>query len=105
MGEHVVQNILLTKFCQKIVFPEILGQKMFVQKSFCVKQFLIQKNFGQNSNLEIISSKNILGVCVCLSLHPLGRAHSIWRFLGPQLGLNFFEFELKPTGKVKKFVL
>ena len=38
-------------------------------------------------------------VCVCLSLHPLGWAHSFWRFLGPQLGLHFFEFELKPTGK------
>ena len=28
-------------------------------------------------------------VCVCLSLHPLGWAHSLWRFLGPQLGLLF----------------
>ena len=38
-------------------------------------------------------------MCVCLSLHPLGWAHSFWRFLGPQLGLLFFKFELKPTGK------
>ena len=38
-------------------------------------------------------------VCVCLSLHPLGWAHSLLRFLGPQLGLLFFEFELKATGK------
>ena len=38
-------------------------------------------------------------VCVCLSLHPLGWAHSLWRFLGPQMGLLCFEFELKPTGK------
>ena len=36
---------------------------------------------------------------LCLSLHLLGWAHSFWRFLGPQLGLHFFEFELKPTGK------
>ena len=34
-----------------------------------------------------------------LSLNPLGWAHSLWRFLGPQMGLLFFEFELKPTGK------
>ena len=25
--------------------------------------------------------------CVCLSPHPLGLVHSLWRFLGPQLGL------------------
>ena len=37
--------------------------------------------------------------CMYLSLHPLGWAHSLWRFLGPQMGLLFFEFELKPTGK------
>ena len=31
--------------------------------------------------------RNYTIVCVCLSLHPLGWAHSLWRFLGPQLGL------------------
>ena len=31
-----------------------------------------------------------LCVCVCLSLHLLGWAHSFWRFLGPQMRLHFF---------------
>ena len=38
-------------------------------------------------------------MCVCLSFHLLWWAHSLGRFLGPQLGLLFFEFEPKSTVK------
>ena len=57
--------------------------------------FWMQKHFIPH---RCYPHKGWLGsVCVCF--HLLGWAHSFWRFRGPRLGLNFFEFELKPTGK------
>ena len=38
-------------------------------------------------------------MCVCLSLQPLGWAHSLRRFLG-----SFFELELKPTETTTRMV-
>ena len=46
-------------------------------------------------------------MCVCLSLHPIGWAHSLWRFLGPQLEplfskelIRVFEKYKLPTVKI-----
>ena len=35
---------------------------------------------------------------VCLSFHPSGWAHSLWRFLGPRLWLLFSNLHWKPLG-------
>ena len=61
-----------------------------------------ERKTGMGIMTEIVANNLIASqlhnstLCVCV--HPFTR-HSLWRFLGPQLGLLFFEFELKPTGK------
>ena len=42
----------------------------------------------------------LLCVCVCLSLHLLGWAHSLWRFLGPRLELLFSNLNWNLLGRI-----
>ena len=47
----------------------------------------ISVQIGLHWNWPTGTELGIKKQCVCISLHPLGWAHSLWRFLGPQLGL------------------
>ena len=65
---------------------------------------LIEDNSNWNTKTttmsNTISTCSVFSVCVCLSLHPLRWAHSLWRFLGPQLGLLFSNLNWNLLGMI-----
>ena len=71
----------------------------------CVKNIFVKNRVGRREVNFNLSLNILFFFCLdnfplwLLSLHPLGWAHSFWRFLGPRLGLHFFEIEMKLTGK------
>ena len=75
--------------------------QIFFTQNFCIPNLFLAPNFFDWMFFIqiILKPKFFLYVCMYLSLHPLGWAHSFWRLLEPKMGLHFFEFELKPTGK------
>ena len=93
-GTHTSQinEVKIRHFGENITFFVIFSQKCEI---FMISHFLenLTKNVRFSPKCPIFTPflyylKGVC-VCVCLSLHPLGWAHSLWRFLGPQLGLLF----------------
>ena len=93
-----IQKMLFIRKCAKNS-SSISELWSYWKLSCCILKTSLWSNKRSGQGKYKIQSRSVHVCCVCLSLHPLGWAHSFWRFLGPQLGLHFFEFELKPTEK------
>ena len=95
----VREEVMLTKFrgihphwilLVKSLCPKFGGVVMMCLGPTKQISFSYRKVYTKNVfEAETLAQSSVQYMCVCLSLHPLGWAHSLRRFRGPQFGLLF----------------